>query len=206
VVLARVVLETPWVPVLTIVFLLTGLVCAGDLVIRRRGVPREQAFSDAELIDINHCVMSAAMILMVWLMVDGVFAWAQVAIFGILAFALLPAYLRARGASERVDVLGHVSQNVAMIWMLAAMPILMSEMGVGGGSGHSHGVAAAGATPTPTPAWADVTNVVFVALSVTGALWWLYRAARPTSGHRLHQLTCAVMGAGMATMLLLMNT
>ncbi|MFV2018169.1 DUF5134 domain-containing protein [Micromonospora sp. LOL_023] len=186
--------------------MLTGLVCVGDLVIRRRGVPREQAFSDAELIDINHCVMSAAMILMVWLMVDGVFAWAQVAIFGILAFALLPAYLRVRSTSERVDVLGHVTQNVAMIWMLAAMPILMSEMAIGGGSGHSHGVAAAGAVPTPTPAWADTVNVVFVVLSGTGALWWLYRAARPTSGHRLHLLSYSVMSAGMATMLLLMNT
>ncbi|WFE28347.1 DUF5134 domain-containing protein [Solwaraspora sp. WMMD791] len=199
-------LETPWVPVLTIVFLLTGLVCVGDLAIRRRNVPREQAYSDAELIDINHAVMSAAMILMAWLMVDGVFAWAQVAVFGILAFALLPAYLRARGTSERVDVLGHVTQNVAMIWMLAAMPILMSEMAVGGASGHVHGVAAAGAVPTPTPAWADMTNVVFVVLSATGALWWLYRAATTRSGHRLHQLSCAVMGAGMATMLLLMNT
>ncbi|MFY1699979.1 DUF5134 domain-containing protein [Solwaraspora sp. WMMA2101] len=197
-------LETPWVPVLTIVFLLTGLVCVGDLAVRRRGVSREQAFSDAELIDINHAVMSAAMILMAWLMVDGVFAWAQVAVFGILAFALLPAYLRARGTSERVDVLGHVTQNVVMIWMLAAMPTLMSEMGIGGGSGHVHGVAAAGATPTPTPAWADLTNVVFVVLSAAGALWWLYRAAT-TSNHRLHLLSYGVMSAGMATMLLLMN-
>jgi len=204
VVLARVVLETPWVPVLTIVFLLTGLVCVGDLVIRRRGVPRDQAFSDAELVDINHCVMSVAMILMAWLMVDGPVAWAQVAIFGILVLALLPGYGRARGTSERVDVLGHVTQNLAMIWMLAAMPTLMSELGVGGGSGHAHGVAAAGAEPTPTPAWADMTNVVFVALSTAGALWWLYRAAT-TSGHRLHLLSYGVMSAGMATMLLLMN-
>ncbi|MDG4764923.1 DUF5134 domain-containing protein [Solwaraspora sp. WMMD406] len=199
-------LETPWVPVLTVVFLLTGLFCVGDLVVRRRGVPREQAFSDAELIDINHAVMSAAMILMAWLMVDGVFAWAQVAIFGILAFALLPAYLRARGRSERVDVLGHATQNLAMIWMLAAMPTLMSEMGIGGGSGHAHGVAAAGAVPTPTPAWADMTNVAFVVVSAIGALWWLYRAATTRSGHRLHLLGYAVMGAGMGTMLLLMNS
>ncbi|MFY1650331.1 DUF5134 domain-containing protein [Solwaraspora sp. WMMB762] len=167
-------------------------------------MPRDQAFSDAELIDVNHCGMSAAMILMVWLMVDGPLAWAQVAIFGILALALLPGYGRARGRSERVDVLGHVTQNLAMIWMLAAMPTLMSELGIGGGSGHVHGVAAAGATPTPTPAWADLTNVVFVVLSAAGALWWLYRAAT-TSHHRLHLLSYGVMSAGMAMMLLLMN-
>ncbi|MFY1635523.1 DUF5134 domain-containing protein [Solwaraspora sp. WMMB335] len=198
-------LETPWVPVLTIVFGLTGLICVGDLVIRRRGVPRDQAISDAELVDINHAVMSAAMILMAWLMVVGVVAWAQVAIFAILALALLPAYRLARSISERVDVLGHITQNLAMIWMLAAMPTLMSEMAIGGGSGHSHGGAASGAVPTATPVWADMVNVAFVGLTAIGALWWLYRAAMTTSGHRLHLLSYAGMGAGMGTMLLLMN-
>jgi Domain of unknown function (DUF5134) len=200
------VLETPWVPVLTIAFLATGLLCTGALVIRRRATAGAGELSDNDLIDINHSAMSAAMILMAWVMMEGVVAWAQIAIFAICAVSLLPAYRRAGGAPERVGLLGHIGMNVAMIWMLAAMPTLMSEMatGDGSGSGHSHGAGGSGAAPMPTPAWADATNAVFVALSVAAALWWLYRAAT-TAGHRLHQVSYAVMAAGMGTMLLVMN-
>ncbi|NHW87729.1 hypothetical protein HA066_25290, partial [Escherichia coli] len=51
-----------------------------DLVVRRRAVSRDQPFSDEELIGINHGVMSAAMILMAWVMVEGAVAWAQIAV------------------------------------------------------------------------------------------------------------------------------
>ncbi|MFY1692904.1 DUF5134 domain-containing protein [Plantactinospora sp. WMMB782] len=149
--------------------------------------------------------MSVAMILMAWVMVEGVVAWAQVAIFAILALSLLPAFLRARGAVERVDLLGHAAMDVAMIWMLAAMPTLMSEMAIGGGgSGHSHGGGDSASAPTATPMWADIVNVGFVVLAAGTALWWLYRAAT-AAGHRLHRASYATMAAGMGTMLLLMN-
>ncbi|WBB53670.1 DUF5134 domain-containing protein [Verrucosispora sp. WMMD573] len=190
---------------MTIVFLLTGIVCVADLVIRRRAVSRDQPFSDAELIDINHTVMSAAMILMVWVMVEGAVAWAQIAVFAILALALLPAYRRTRHTSDRADLLSHAAMDAAMIWMLAAMPTLMSELGTGGaGAGHSHGGGASGGVPVPTPAWADTVNIAFVALAAATALWWLYRTTT-TSHHRLHSLSYSAMAAGMGTMLLLMN-
>ncbi|MTK04446.1 DUF5134 domain-containing protein [Micromonospora sp. CP22] len=190
---------------MTVVFLLTGLVCVADLVIRRRAVSRDQPFSDEELIGINHGAMSAAMILMVWVMVEGAVAWAQIAVFAILALALLPAYRRTRHAADRADLFSHAGMDVAMIWMLAAMPTLMSEMGTGGvGSGHSHGGGASGGVPAPTPAWADTVNIAFVALAAATALWWLYRATTK-SRHRLHSLSYSVMAAGMGAMLLLMN-
>ncbi|MFC8850079.1 MULTISPECIES: DUF5134 domain-containing protein [unclassified Micromonospora] len=186
-------------------FLVTGLVCAGGLLIRRRGTVGDRELSDVDLVHINHGVMSAAMILMLWVMVEGVVAWAQVAIFAILALSLLPAYRRARAASSRVDLLGHVGMAVAMIWMLAAMPTLMSEMATGGGgAGHSHGGGSSATAPTATPMWADVVNVGFVVLAAGTALWWLYRAATG-AGHRLHLASYAAMAGGMATMLVLMN-
>ncbi|NLU79228.1 DUF5134 domain-containing protein [Micromonospora sp. HNM0581] len=176
-----------------------------DLVVRRRAVSRDQPFSDEELIGINHGVMSAAMILMAWVMVEGAVAWAQIAVFAILALALLPAYRRTRHAADRTDLISHAGMDVAMIWMLAAMPTLMSELGTGGaGAGHSHGGGSSGGAPMPTPAWADTVNIVFVALAVATALWWLYRSTT-SSRHRVHSLSYSVMAAGMATMLLLMN-
>ncbi|MCZ7418653.1 MULTISPECIES: DUF5134 domain-containing protein [unclassified Micromonospora] len=190
---------------MTVVFLLTGLVCVADLVVRRRAVSRDQPFSDEELVGINHGVMSAAMILMVWVMVEGAVAWAQIAVFAILALALLPAYRRTRHASDRADLVSHAAMDVAMIWMLAAMPTLMSELGTGGaGGGHSHGGGASGGVPVPTPAWADTVNIAFVVLAAATALWWLYRTMT-ASRHRLHSLSYSVMAAGMGTMLLLMN-
>jgi hypothetical protein len=191
--------------VLTVVFLATGLVCAVGLLIRRRGSTDDRELTDVDLIDVNHAVMSAAMILMLWVLVEGVVAWAQVAVFAILALALLPAYRQARVTSGRVDVLGHVGLTVAMMWMLAAMPTLMSEMASDGtGSGHSHGGGNAAAGPTATPVWADMVNVAFVVLAAGTALWWLYRAAT-AAGHRLHLASYAAMAGGMATMLVLMN-
>ncbi|WP_256092264.1 DUF5134 domain-containing protein [Micromonospora haikouensis] len=186
-------------------FLATGLVCAGGLLIRRRGTVGHQKVSDTDLVDISHGVMSAAMILMLWVMVEDVVAWAQVAIFAILALSLLPAYRQARATSGRVDVLGHMAMAVSMMWMLAAMPTLMSEMAASGaGSGHSHGGGNAAAALTATPMWANMVNVTFVVLAAGAALWWLYRAAT-VAGHRLHLASYAVMAGGMATMLVLMN-
>jgi hypothetical protein len=182
-----------------------GLVCTGALVVRRRASSSDQGLSDEDLVDINHGVMSAAMVLMLWLMTEGVVAWAQIAIFAILAVALLPAYQRARGTMDRVDLVSHAGQDLAMIWMLAAMPILMSEIAGGAGSGgHSHGGGGTSAIATATPAWADAVNIMFVVVAAATAGWWLYRTVT-ARGHRLHLLSYTTMAAGMATMLLLMN-
>lgn len=201
-------IESPWDLTLTVVFLVTGLICLGDLIARRIGRPaRTEGLADEELIDINHAVMSAAMILMTWVAVLDAVTWAQIALFAIFAFALLPALTRAHGFPHRAELVGHIVLNAAMIWMLAAMPLLMAGMDMGGDGGSAHAGHHGGGDEMAlmaTPVWADVVNVAFIVACTVGALWWLYRAAA-VRGHRMHALCHALMAAGMGTMLWLMN-
>lgn len=201
-------IATPWDLILTVVFVVTGVICLGDLIARRIGrTANGGRLEDEELIDINHVVMSAAMILMTWITVLDAVTWAQIALFAIFAFALLPALTRPDGFPRLVELVGHIMLNTAMIWMLAAMPLLMAGMGMGGDgestdAGHHGGGDEMGLLATPV--WADVVNVAFIIACAAGALWWLYRSAL-TRGHRTHALCHALMAAGMAAMLWLMN-
>ncbi|MFS2243016.1 MULTISPECIES: DUF5134 domain-containing protein [unclassified Microbacterium] len=201
-------IASPWDLILTVVFFATGLICLGDLIARRiRRPARTEDLADEELIDINHAVMSAAMILMTWVTVLDAVTWAQIALFAIFALALLPALARAHGFPHRVELVGHVVLNAAMIWMLAAMPLLMAGMDMGGDGGSAHAGHHGGGDEMglmATPVWADVVNTAFIVACTLGAAWWLYRAA-VARGHRMHALCHALMAAGMGAMLWLMN-
>jgi hypothetical protein len=194
-----------WDVVLTIAFAFTFVVCLGHLVQRRfasraTGAP----LSDDELIDINHGLMSIAMIVMTWLTVLDIITYAQIALFVVLALSLVPVFGRAK-AARRVDLVGHVLLDGAMIWMLAAMPLLMAgAINRGGDSVHAahHG---GGDILTATPIWADVVNVLAVAISAVAAVWWICRLVTERH-HRLHTLCHIVMAAGMSGMLFLMNS
>mgnify|MGYP004171193529 CR=1 FL=1 len=70
--------------------------------------------------------------------------WAQIALFAIFALALLSALARAHGFPHRVELVGHVVLNAAMIWMLAAMPLLMAGMDMGGDGGSAGGLGGVG--------------------------------------------------------------
>lgn len=199
-------LPTPWDLVLTALFVVTGLWCAVDLVAHRsRSRASDGTLSSHTIVDINHLVMSAAMILMIWVTVIDAATWAQVAIFAIFAIALMPGIFRGKTGPARVSLVGHVVLNAAMIWMLLAMPLLMAGMSMGGGdaSGHHHGGDGM-AMPMSTPVWADIVNGVFVALSAAAAVWWIIALIR-TRGRHLHELCHVLMGAGMAIMLVVMN-
>lgn len=201
-------IAAPWNLILTVVFVATGVICAIDLATRLRR-PRHGHGSGGEvLVDINHILMSAAMIWMSWSMESELALWLQAALFAALTVALLTLLPKTSTAAQRLDLGGHLALNAAMIWMLAAMPLLMAEMAMAGTDmsgtdmgGMDMGAEAAAAA---TPAWADVVNAVFVALSVGAMLWWILRAVA-VKGHRLHASCHAVMGAGMAAMLVLMN-
>ncbi|MGO1850786.1 DUF5134 domain-containing protein [Microbacterium sp. JB110] len=199
---------SPWDLILTVVFVFTGLVCVGALIARRVVRPRStEGIGDEELVDITHTVMSAAMILMTWAAVLDAVTWAQVALFAVFALALIPNFRRAHGLAHRVDLVGHVAMNAAMIWMLAAMPLLMAGMDMGDDAGSAHaGHHESGHEQglTATPVWGDVVNGLFIVVCAIGALWWLYRSAT-ARGHRLHSGCHALMAAGMAAMLWLMN-
>lgn len=199
-------LTSPWDLILTVLFTVTGLWCAIDLVVdRARLRTTEGAVTQHAVVDINHLVMSAAMILMIWVTVIDVVTWAQVAIFALFALALVPGVFNGEGSLQLISAIGHIALNAAMIWMLLAMPLLMAgmTMGEGDSSGHHHGGDAA-TMPMSTPVWADVINVFFVAVSAAAAVWWIVTLIR-TRGRHLHDLCYAGMAAGMAVMLLVMN-
>jgi hypothetical protein len=198
---------SPWDTILTIAFSFTAIVCLRVLVQHRTGSrSRHEGLTDMGLIHLNHGLMSIAMIVMVWVYVIDAVTWAQVALFGVLALSLIPLFGRTKKLAGKVDLVGHIVMDVAMIWMLAAMPLLMA--GVMGGesdsahAGHHGGVT--GEMISATPVWADLVNMMFIIASAAATLWWLWRffAVR---GHRLHSLCHTVMAAGMGLMLFLMN-
>lgn len=203
-------ISAPANALLTIVFVLTGLYCLWHLLgSRRRAVasPTSGSLSFAEVVDVNHAIMSVAMIVMIWVAVADVVLWAQVALFVVLALSLFPGLVAASRGTERTDVATHVVLDVAMIWMLAAMPALMAgmDMGGSGGSHHAgHGGDGMEMSMSATPAWADVVNVLFVVACLVVTVWWIIRAAG-WRGHRLHPLCHVMMGTGMAAMLVVMN-
>jgi hypothetical protein len=156
------------------------------------------------VLHINHTLMSAAMILMIWVIVGEVAVWAQVALFAALTLALVTVLRRPGDLACRADLAGHLALNAAMIWMLAAMPLLMASThatGVGGHAGHTGTAAVAPAGHAP--GWAVAVNSVFIAVCVAWVVWWLLRAAA-ARGHRLPAVGHGLMAAGMGTMLVLM--
>lgn len=196
--------------IFTFLFAATGLYCLWNLArARRAATSRERSggLSTAEVVDVNHVVMSAAMILMVWVAVGDAVLWMQVAVFAVLALSLIPG-LRSAAGKQRVDVVAHIGLDGAMIWMLIAMPALMAGMDMGGSGGDSHHSGHTGDDMSmgmsSTPGWVDVTNWAFVAACVAVALWWLVRLLGGRD-HRLHALCHLLMGAGMAAMLVAMN-
>lgn len=200
-------LTAPWNLILTVVFAFTGVYCLVRLIAHRppAGAPRGPVL-ESLAIHLMHLVMSAGMIAMCWMMsIPAASNWAQIVVFTVLALALMPGLWKAPLLARRVDLAGHIWLAAAMVWMIAAMPLLMADMG-GGEHGGGHGEAADGAMmmAMSTPLWVDVLNGVFVAGSAAIALWWAYRAAT-IRGERLHALCHCLMAAGMAAMLLLMN-
>lgn len=198
-------IAAPWDIVLTLVFAATAVCCLVMLLRDRRRAGAGVGLSDDAVVDINHLVMSAAMILIVWVVVGDAVTWAQVALFAVLAASLLPALVKARSVGDRVDVIGHIVLDAAMIWMLLAMPLLMAGPSSESGGGGQHHGGSGGVLLTATPMWVDVVNVVFIALATATAVWWTGSAIRRSRGHRVHLLCHALMGAGMALMLVLMN-
>lgn len=196
---------------LTVVFGYTGLSCVLSLLSsrRREATTGSRTLVDQQFLDVNHVIMSAAMILMTWSVIGGAVLWIQVALFSVLALSLLPSWTRADTVVDRVDVAGHIFMDLATVWMLAAMPLLMAGMRDGSGSAHrdhlSHGVhnleMPASAT---TPGWADAVNVGLVAVCVATVAWW---AVRATNGprYRRHSAYHASMAGAMGVMLIAMN-
>lgn len=197
--------------VLTCAFALTGLYCLFHLARSRSTAAPSRVLTDEQVVHVNHAIMSVAMILMTWVMFGDALLWMQVALFIVLTGSLVPNWIRARTAVERTDVATHIILDVAMVWMLAAMPLLMAGMDHGSGGDHgnhgSHAEHGHHDMPTAvaaTPAWADAVNWLFVVACAVTAAWWVLRGTR-SRGHRWHAVCHALMAAAMSVMLVAMN-
>lgn len=190
-------IDWPWNLVLTLAFVFSGVVCLAYLVVDR--LPGRHGHSDVltdTAVNVNHAVMSVGMILMAWIPVT-VAGELQTVVFSLLGVAFIALLWRVRSTVGRIDLIGHVVLNAAMVWMIVAMPLLMAEMMAGM---PMDGMAMAAVTP----AWVDAVNLVFVVLSAAVGVWQIYRLVS-SRHHRVHAACHTVMALGMAAMLVLMN-
>ncbi|HAN25639.1 MAG: DUF5134 domain-containing protein [Microbacterium sp.] len=192
-----------WSAVFTILFSVTGVVSLVSLVRTRRAAPAGTPFGTTEVVEIAHLLMSIAMVAMVWWAAGAELTWAQIAVFAVVAIALLVSLPQATSRAGRVDLAGHAVVTGAMVWMLVAMPALMGSGGDGASGHHHSGGAADAAAPAATPEWIVVLNGVVIAVVAAFAVWWIVGLVR-SSHHRARHVCHALMAGGMAVMLAVM--
>lgn len=164
-----------------------------------------------------HLAKSAAMLLMTWTVAGAAGRWAQLALFGGFATWFATDTVRRRRGPGCAGGSSHALHAAAMVWMLAAMPLIMpvsagpgGHEGHGGHGGHGTAVAAAAAAPTGgTAGWAVATTVVLgVVLLATAGFWTTRALAADPGGHpgggagpRADAVTHALMAVGTTVML-----
>lgn len=134
--------------------------------------------------ELAHVVMSAAMVVMTWTWYGSTGLWVQVALFTVFGAFFGVAAVRGIhcGSPGRVAGAAHALMAVAMVWMLAAMPVIMPlAVPASGGGGHgrhaghggAHSASGAGdAMHAGQAAWAvAVTVALCVALLVAAGFW-----------------------------------
>lgn len=138
--------------------------------------------------ELAHLVMSVAMLVMTWTWAGTAGVTAQIVLFTVFAcYFVVDAVHRYRtGSHGCAGGSAHALMAATMVWMLAAMPLIMPVPVSGSASGHGshsgHGDAGAGmhaAVPTGPAGWAVVLTIgVSAALLATSAFW----AARAVRG------------------------
>jgi Domain of unknown function (DUF5134) len=185
----RVISSVPLSVALTVLFALSGGYSLLRWASLRAGVAGHHGDPVAEL---SHLLMSLGMIAMVWAYGGSTGNAVQ-----LVAYLALSGYFLTR--LRRGGVAGHpgcpapgfhLLMSGSMVWMVAAMPLLMAGMTMGSGGGmQMDGMTMGGdtgpATPsvTTTPGWAVALTWVFIAGLVAGAGFWLRRVlpARPAA-------------------------
>ncbi|WP_328997904.1 DUF5134 domain-containing protein [Kribbella sp. NBC_00709] len=196
-------LTSPWDLLLTALFAMTLALSLWWWTSASRSDVRDR------VLHLNHAVMSAAMIVMIWWPFGRLGSWVQIAIFALLF--LLVIRVDWQPVFERVgDTTAHVLMNLAMIWMLAAMPLLMgdSAMTPEAHADHAgHGGAmpsdASGMAMAGPDTWVKALNGVATAAVFLCGFWWLRQITR-SGQHRAHAACHVLMAGGMAAMLILM--
>lgn len=199
--------------VFTIVFAVTG----GYSLVRLASQVAGTGHDGEPVIELAHLLMSLAMIGMTWGWSSG--PGSNSGIVQILVFGLLTAWfaghLLARDSRHGRSVTAyHLIMNAAMVWMVAAMPLLMAGMSAddatGGGHhddmadmpGMSDASASSAAHAATTPGWATAVSLVLAAALAVFALSWAWRAARgdahPAHTHDGNTVASIVGGGGVA--------
>lgn len=183
-----------WPVALTVVFAATGLYN-----LWRLATARSQGFET--VVDVNHVVMSPAMVVMLWWPSATGARWPQIVVFGGMALVFFHRLSGSDTVTTRAGALMHAAMNLGMVWMLITMPALMpAAMDMPGMEHHRGSIS----DLTGLDAWAALLSWVVAGLLVLATLWWAVRVAR-TRGHRLacgcHGLSCAGMSAMLALMI-----
>jgi uncharacterized protein DUF5134 len=179
-----------WSVGLTVVFAGVGLYCVWRLATRQgRGIEA--------VVDVNHVLMSPAMLVMLWWPSAPSGRWVQVALFAGMAVLFFRHLSGSVTVPVRTGALLHGGMNLAMVWMLVAMPTLMpTMMEMAGMEDHQMAGQVVG-----MQSWTAMLSWVVAGLMLIAAGWWAVRALR-AHGHRLlcgcHALTCAGMTAMLA--------
>ncbi|MFG1911427.1 DUF5134 domain-containing protein [Kribbella sp. NPDC048928] len=184
-------IDRGWLAGLTVIFGATGLYCLWRLAVGRgRGIET--------VVDVNHVLMSPAMVVMLWWPADGVARWVQVAVFGGAAVVFFRQLAGSVEVTARTGALLHAAMNFGMVWMLLAMPSLMPNHGdLAMDMTRSHPLVG-------VQAWtAMLTGVVAASLTLAAA-WWLLHAVR-SPGHRILCTCHALATAGTAVTLALIS-
>ncbi|MDT7629872.1 MAG: hypothetical protein QOI50_1802 [Pseudonocardiales bacterium] len=174
---------------LTVLFALSGGYSLLRWASLRAGVAGHHGDQVAEL---SHVLMSLGMIAMVWAYGGGTGDAVQLIAYLALSGYFLTRLLRGRTTGHPgCPAPGfHLLMSGSMVWMVAAMPLLMagSVAGPSGGmqmDGMTMGGTDAGLDARPvtaTPGWAIALTWIFIAGLVLGAGFWLRRALPAPSG------------------------
>ena len=134
--------------------------------------------------ELAHLLMSVAMLVMTWTWAGTTGVTAQIVLFTVFAgyFAVDAAYRHRTGSHGCAGGSAHALMAAAMVWMLAAMPLIMPVPVTAGVRGHGahgshaghagHGAATAATAHTGPAAWAVVLTIgACVALLATTTFW-----------------------------------
>lgn len=173
--------SVPLLSLFTALFLVTGAYSVVRLAALASGVYP----SVDRAAELSHVVMSVAMIAMTWGWSGGPASPSgvlQVGFFGLVGLYFLTGAVRGHRALPASGY--HLVMALAMVWMVATMPLLM---GAGGSSGAamegmpwmtSRGSGATVAAGPGAHPWVLPVSLVFVALLVAAALFWASRAVK----------------------------
>jgi hypothetical protein len=186
----------------TLVFAVTGLYS----LVRFAGLVSGAAADGDRVAELAHLLMSLAMIAMTWAYSGGpdtASGTLQIVVFGLLGLWFLLRMARP-GHGHARETAYHLVMATAMVWMVAAMPVLMGGSGMsmststGGGAHGDHasmagmddmagmsganahggmGMSGVGGPPT----WARVITLAFVVLLVAAMAMWSSRLFRPAA-------------------------